>query len=92
MGRLASRLGMDRATLGHNLRPLMARGLVAQSIGSDRRARPLLLTSDGRAALAAALPGWRAAQENFENRFGAAAAAEMRGIMHRVAALTQKTP
>ena len=36
---LAEAMVMDRATLGHNVRPLEARGLVRLAVGKDRRSR-----------------------------------------------------
>src|SRR5271156_4336728 len=53
MGGLAERMIMDRATLGHNLRPLEAAGLVALMAGDDRRSRVVTLTEPGRARLRA---------------------------------------
>lgn len=63
MSRLARDLVIDRTTLTRNLKPLARRGLVAIERGSDRRTRRVALTPEGRAALAAALPLWRKAQE-----------------------------
>src|SRR3954452_16109389 len=48
MGALAESMVMDRATLGHNLRPLEAEGLVIMSVGADRRSRVVSLTAAGR--------------------------------------------
>jgi DNA-binding MarR family transcriptional regulator len=56
---VASLLAMDRTTLTANLKPLERRGLVKVNIDkSDRRGRRLILTSSGRALLAAAAPIW----------------------------------
>src|SRR5262245_65569463 len=41
---LARRLGLDRSTLGRNLRPLIKAGLVVMEGGADRRAHALALT------------------------------------------------
>src|SRR4051812_22208923 len=48
---LAEAMVMDRTTLGHNLRPLQARGLVRLVAGKDRRSRHVSLTGKGRAVL-----------------------------------------
>ena len=48
MKALAEALVMDRATLGHNLRPLEAEGLVVVAVGKDRRSRLVTLTPEGR--------------------------------------------
>lgn len=84
---LAERIVMDRATLGHNIRPLEAAGLVALGVGADRRSRQVILTDAGRARLAAARPLWRAAQAGFEAAFGTDDAASLRQILGRVSAL-----
>ncbi|HUZ65605.1 MAG TPA: MarR family winged helix-turn-helix transcriptional regulator [Acetobacteraceae bacterium] len=71
MGAVSSLLAMDRTTLTANLKPLERRGLLKVSIDpADRRGRLLELTPPGRAALAAALPFWRAAQAEAERRLG----------------------
>ncbi|MCB1540978.1 MAG: MarR family transcriptional regulator [Rhodoblastus sp.] len=67
MAALADLMGMDRTTLTAALKALERRGLV--EVGRDprdRRARRLLLTDAGRAALAAALPIWRAEHARIE--------------------------
>jgi DNA-binding MarR family transcriptional regulator len=78
IGGLAERLGLDRATLGHNIRPMLAQGWLQMAPGADRRRRELTLTDAGVAALAAALPLWRQAQARFEADFGPARAASLR--------------
>ena len=70
MNVLADRLVMDRATLGHNLRPLEAQGLVTMAAGEDRRSRVVSLTEAGRRKLSEARPAWKAAQKTFEAAFG----------------------
>src|SRR5215218_1111495 len=47
MKALAERLVMDRATLGHNLRPLQGAGLLELVPGTDRRSRIVALTEAG---------------------------------------------
>jgi DNA-binding MarR family transcriptional regulator len=64
MGDVAALLAMDRTTLTANLKPLERRGLLAVLVDeTDRRGRRLKLTAAGRAALAAAVPAWRAAHD-----------------------------
>jgi DNA-binding MarR family transcriptional regulator len=87
MGVLAERMIMDRATLGHNLRPLEAAGLVTLASGPDRRSRVVTLTETGHARLRAARPAWDAAQNAFEIVFGAKEAAALRETMAQVARL-----
>lgn len=57
---VAALLAMDRTTLTANLKPLERRGLVgSEPDPADRRARLLLLSEEGRAVLAGALPVWK---------------------------------
>ncbi|WP_118133592.1 MarR family winged helix-turn-helix transcriptional regulator [Oceanicella sp. SM1341] len=61
MGPVASLLAMDQTTLTAALKPLARRGLVQVEVSPrDRRARLLVLTAEGRALLARALPVWEA--------------------------------
>jgi DNA-binding MarR family transcriptional regulator len=83
---LAAAMVMDRTTLGHNLRPLLQRGLVRLVVGHDRRSREVSLTAKGRALLARGWKRWRAAQAAFEARLGPDTAATLRSLLHRVAA------
>ncbi|HEY4249742.1 MAG TPA: MarR family winged helix-turn-helix transcriptional regulator [Roseomonas sp.] len=89
---LAEALVMDRTTLGHNIRPLEARQLVRIAVGADRRSRELVLTEAGRSLLAEAGALWRQAQASYESRIGAADAAALRGLLHRVAAVDFEAP
>jgi DNA-binding MarR family transcriptional regulator len=84
---LADRMVMDRATLGHNLRPLQAQGLVTLTAGQDRRSRLVGLTEAGRRKLRDARPAWDAAQRTFEAAFGAEDSAALRATMVRLARL-----
>ena len=68
---LAEAMGLDRSTLGRNLRVLEGEGLVALAEGSDLRNRLVMLTEDGVARLAAALPAWEAAQQKLIDQLGA---------------------
>jgi DNA-binding MarR family transcriptional regulator len=78
---------MDRATLGHNVRPLLAQGLLRLVVGRDRRRREVSLTAKGRRTLAEGWMLWRHAQDGFEKALGVRHAAELRSLLHRVAAL-----
>jgi DNA-binding MarR family transcriptional regulator len=84
---LAERMVMDRATLGHNLRPLEVQGFVTLTLGEDRRTRVVTLTDAGRRKLREARPAWRAAQAVFEAAFGRDDSASLRATMRRLARL-----
>jgi DNA-binding MarR family transcriptional regulator len=82
---LAEVMVMDRATLGHNVRPLLGRGLVQLEVGRDRRSRELSITQAGRDLLVEARALWRQAQDAFETEMGRDTASAVRGLLHRVA-------
>ena len=82
---LAEEMVMDRATLGHNVRPLEARGLVRLAVGKDRRSREVSITRAGRETIAQARKHWRRAQRVFEDELGADTSALLRSLLHRVA-------
>lgn len=83
---LAEELGMDRSTLGHNLRPLERDGLVAlESDAQDKRVRRVVVTELGRAKRRACRELWALAQARFEEAFGSARAAELGGLLAFIA-------
>jgi DNA-binding MarR family transcriptional regulator len=59
---LAAATGLDRSTLGRNLRLLVTAGFVRLDEGSDRRTRMVAVTGEGERVLAEALPLWAGAQ------------------------------
>ncbi|WP_407668473.1 MarR family winged helix-turn-helix transcriptional regulator [Oceanibaculum pacificum] len=69
MGQLSTLLAMDRTTLTANLKPLERRGLVQILVDpADKRSRRLLLTPEGQALLAAAVPIWKEGHRMIEQR------------------------
>ena len=82
---LAEATVMDRATLGHNVRPLLVRGYASLTVGRDRRSREVSLTDPGRKVLKKAQPLWQRAQEVFEREIGAQDAAQLRASVNRIA-------
>ncbi len=67
---LAEAMGLDRSTLGRNVRVLEAAGLLQLTEGDDQRNRLVQLTEAGHERLAAALPAWEAAQQRLIDRLG----------------------
>lgn len=59
---LAEATGLDRSTLGRNLRVLQKDGWASLSAGTDERTRLVTLTKAGQLALLRAVPLWDAAQ------------------------------
>lgn len=84
---LARRLGLDRSTLGRNLRPLIKAGLVAMEGGADRRAHTLALTGAGRAAFEKAIPLWRDAQRHVSEKLGREKTRALRAVLDETTAI-----
>ena len=70
MSGLADRMGMDASTLTRTLKPLLQRGLIEHSQGADRRVKHVVLTDEGKEAVALAVPYWRSAQQKVERALG----------------------
>ena len=85
---MAKRMGLDRTTLGRNLRPLEREGLVTMAVDSqDRRGRTLGITELGLTKLAEAKTCWAAAQAAFEARYGATETHNLHATLDAVARL-----
>lgn len=83
---LGELLAMDRATIGHNLRPLERDGYLTIAVDdTDRRARIISITKAGLAKVAEARAQWDAAQGAFETTFGSAESAQLRRMLDQVA-------
>ncbi|AOE84375.1 MarR family transcriptional regulator [Pseudomonas sp. TCU-HL1] len=67
---LAESMGLDRSTLGRNLKVLEAKDLVQLEGGEDQRNRLVSLTPAGRASLDAALQAWERVQQEMGQRMG----------------------
>lgn len=63
-------VGLDRSTLGRNLRVLERQNLVRFEGAKDERARVVVLTPDGEMALATARPLWAEAQKSMHDLLG----------------------
>lgn len=82
---LVEALVMERTSVVRALQPLERDGMLA--IGPDRedtRRNVVRLTDSGRRRLAQALPLWQEAQQEFERRFGAELASQLRESTHRM--------
>jgi DNA-binding MarR family transcriptional regulator len=67
---LAEATGLDRSTLGRNLRVLEASGLVALAPGDDGRDRVVTLTAPGAETLRAATRAWLVLQDRLSGVLG----------------------
>lgn len=84
---LADQVGLDRSTLGRNLRVLERQNLIEPAKGQDKRARNFVLSDRGRAMLEAATPLWHDAQNAFADTVGP----EVIGLLDQLSELTNKT-
>ena len=71
IGTLAEATGLDRSTLGRNLKVLQKDGWIALEPGEDGRTRTVGLTKAGVLAIERAIPLWSEAQADIENRLPA---------------------
>lgn len=62
--------GLDRSTLGRNIKVLERMGLVSSSAGTDARSRVVRLTGQGARAFKRAVPLWRSVQTELAGRIG----------------------
>ena len=70
VSKLAEVTGLDRSTLGRNLRVLEKQGLVEIATGTDQRARAVTLTEAGATAIDCAMPLWVQAQDRLKEAVG----------------------
>jgi DNA-binding MarR family transcriptional regulator len=90
---LARELVMDRTTLGRTMLPLERDRLIAIRDGTlDRRSKELTLTKAGVERLQRAAKLWDEAQKEFEERFDARRAADLRGLLREVVACDLEKP
>jgi DNA-binding MarR family transcriptional regulator len=68
---LAEAMGLDRSTLGRNLKVLESDGLVQMGEGSDLRSRQVQLTAAGVSRLERGALAWQEAQAQLALRLGA---------------------
>lgn len=68
IGALAEATGLDRSTLGRNLKVLQKDGWTAVSSGDDERTRVVTLTKAGRLAVQRAVPLWERAQADIGSK------------------------
>lgn len=82
---LADAMGLDRSTLGRNLRVLAEQGLVQLGEGRDLRAREVRLTEAGLQRIGQALPLWEQVQRELNVRLGAERRAELMSLLEELA-------
>jgi DNA-binding MarR family transcriptional regulator len=81
LGRLAPITGLDRSTLGRNVRVLKRLGLVTIRPGADLRQAQLRLSELGQQAFDRAMPLWEEAEAAIRQRLGAAGVAQLEAAL-----------
>ncbi len=84
---LAEAMGLDRSTLGRNLRVLESEGLIRLGACSDQRNRVVLMTSEGRARLQQAREAWEVVQAELAERLGAEKRAALMALLEELETL-----
>jgi len=87
---LAGRLAMDRTTLARDLGPLERRGLVAISVGADRRVRMAALTPAGRRLVDEVRPLWKQVQRDVRAELGPDRVARLMDELRAATALSPR--
>ena len=67
---LAAILGLDRSSLGRNLKVLERENWVSFAAGEDERSKVVHLTGKGKKALSTALPLWHGVQKRMKSSLG----------------------
>lgn len=82
---LAEAMGLDRSTLGRNLRVLEEQALLQLSEARDLRAREVSLTDAGERRIAQALPLWEQMQQELNLQLGEGRRAELMQLLEALA-------
>ena len=82
---LAEAMGLDRSTLGRNLRVLEGEGLVALAEGEDLRNRIVELTEAGHARLAGGVAAWEGGEQRLIDKLGAEKRATLLALLDELA-------
>ena len=83
---LAKTTGLDRSTLGRNVRLLEQQGLVSLAAGEDARTKVVSLTRDGKAALGKAAPLWMDMQSRLTEKLGPEKRAQLSELLTELTA------
>lgn len=81
---LAAAMGLDRSTLGRNLRVLQEQGLLLLGEGRDQRRREVRLSEEGRLRLQQAEPLWEQVQRRLAQRLGLSRRDELMRVLNEL--------
>ena len=83
---LAEASGLDRSTLGRNLRVLEKQDYISLGVGEDARTRVIALTPAGRKAVRQAAPLWQSIQDDLVGRLGLKKREQLRELLTELTA------
>ncbi|MFR0688676.1 MarR family winged helix-turn-helix transcriptional regulator [Enterobacterales bacterium AE_CKDN230030158-1A_HGKHYDSX7] len=84
---LAEAMGLDRSTLGRNLKPLESEGLVRLEEGEDQRNRIVVLTPAGLERIVRGRDAWDVAQQEVAAHLGDDKRRQLEALLDELAAL-----
>ncbi|WP_313517867.1 MarR family winged helix-turn-helix transcriptional regulator [Pseudomonas sp.] len=84
---LATAMGLERSTLGRNVRVLEAQGLLELGSAGDQRNRLVVMTAQGRMRLDEAVHAWNGAQAQLTQKFGSEKRAALMALLDELHAL-----
>lgn len=84
---LAEAMGLDRSTLGRNLKPLESEGLVRLDGGEDQRNRIVVLTPAGLERIVRGREAWDAAQQDVATHLGDDKRRQLEALLDELVAL-----
>ena len=91
--RAAEALGLDRTTLGRNLKPLLDGGLVDFAAEQkDRRERLVRVSAKGLKSIAQSRSGWLAAQRRIERQLGGERLAQLERLLGEIESAANASP
>ncbi|HZR41092.1 MAG TPA: MarR family winged helix-turn-helix transcriptional regulator [Ktedonobacteraceae bacterium] len=90
MNDLAKMTGLDRTTIGRNLKPLAQQGLLTLTPGDDQRTRIVTLAAPGYEAILRVVPQWERAQAHMVAGMEQEQVAGLLGQLSAVAARAQE--
>lgn len=85
---LSDASGLDRSTLGRNIRVLEKLELVSIQTGEDARTRKILVTHKGMNAFKDAAPLWFSVQQERKNAIGADARHQLTDLLEKLTGVT----
>lgn len=81
---LAEATGLERSTLGRNLRPLEKAGLIEFGQGKDARTRLVHLTPKGKRTLNDSIANWKEAQDKLGETLGEKKLLQLEALLEEV--------